>query len=152
MFESFGNIEIILLVFAGIITGIINTVAGSGTIVSLGALVWIGLPITLANTTNRVGVFFQNSTALVTLRFFNSWPSKSLRWVHLTATLIGALLGGIAAANISQQSLEIIASIVLILLMLTMIFDIRKFMETRNISIKEFPVILHVLSDIKNHR
>lgn len=39
-----------MLFAAGIITGMVNTVAGSGTIFSLGTMVFLGIPIEIANT------------------------------------------------------------------------------------------------------
>jgi hypothetical protein len=46
-------VEIILLFLAGVVTGMVNTIAGSGTIFSLGIMVFLGIPIEIANTTNR---------------------------------------------------------------------------------------------------
>jgi uncharacterized protein len=47
-----------LVVFvAAFIAGAINSVAGGGTLVSFPALVWIGLPSTLANATSTVAIW-----------------------------------------------------------------------------------------------
>ena len=58
-------LEIILLLMAGVVTGIVNTIAGSGTIFSVGTMLFVGIPIELANTTNRLGVLFQNIAGTV---------------------------------------------------------------------------------------
>ena len=52
-----------LAIFAGIVAGIINTLAGSGSVVTLPMLVLLGLPANVANATNRVGVAIKTSSA-----------------------------------------------------------------------------------------
>jgi len=46
-----------LVVFiAAFVAGAINSVAGGGTLVSFPALVWVGLPSTIANATSTVAI------------------------------------------------------------------------------------------------
>ena len=52
-----------IIVIAGFFTGFINTLAGSGSVLALIALNLAGLPINIANGTNRVGILLQNSVA-----------------------------------------------------------------------------------------
>ena len=52
-----------LLVLVGFIVGFINTVAGGGSLLSLPILIFLGLPSTLANGTNRVAIVFQTAIA-----------------------------------------------------------------------------------------
>ena len=49
-----------LLILAGIAAGFVNMLAGNGSLITLPALLFIGLPANVANTTNRVGVTLQN--------------------------------------------------------------------------------------------
>ncbi|MEL6593423.1 MAG: sulfite exporter TauE/SafE family protein, partial [Bacteroidota bacterium] len=45
-----------LFAFAGVFTGIINTLAGSGSLITLPIFIFIcGLPAPIANGTNRIG-------------------------------------------------------------------------------------------------
>ena len=47
-----------LVVFiAAFVAGAINSVAGGGTLVSFPALVWIGLPSTVANASSTVAIW-----------------------------------------------------------------------------------------------
>ena len=53
-----------LVVFiAAFIAGAINSVAGGGTLVSFPALVWVGLPSTIANATSTVAIWPGRSAA-----------------------------------------------------------------------------------------
>jgi uncharacterized protein len=50
----------VLLVGIGIATGLLNTVAGGGSFLSLPFLIFLGLPPMLANGTNRIAIVVQN--------------------------------------------------------------------------------------------
>ena len=46
-----------LLIFGGVIAGIINTLAGNGSVITLSLCTeWVGLSPSIANGTNRLGV------------------------------------------------------------------------------------------------
>ena len=55
------QIALLLVVSAG--AGIVNTLAGGGSLVTLPLLVLMGLPGTIANGTNRVGILVQSLAA-----------------------------------------------------------------------------------------
>ena len=52
------------VILAGLAAGFINTLAGSGSLITLSLLDFIGVPIDIANGSNRVGVLFQNFTGI----------------------------------------------------------------------------------------
>ena len=54
---------IILLVVSGILVGFVNTLAGGGAIMSMTVFMALGLPINIANGTNRIAVVLQNLTS-----------------------------------------------------------------------------------------
>ena len=54
----------VAIVVIGIIAGYINTLAGSGSLLTLPLLMFVGLPATVANGTNRIGILFQNLVAV----------------------------------------------------------------------------------------
>ena len=50
-----------IFLVAGITTGIINTLAGSGSLITLPIFIFVcGLPAPIANGTNRIGVLLQS--------------------------------------------------------------------------------------------
>jgi uncharacterized membrane protein YfcA len=53
-----------LIVLVGFIAAFLNTVGGGGSLFSVPILTFIGLPITIANGTSRVAIFFQNIFAV----------------------------------------------------------------------------------------
>ena len=46
-----------LLFVVGIVAGIINTLAGGGSLLTLPLLIFMGLPGAVANGTNRIAIF-----------------------------------------------------------------------------------------------
>ena len=49
-------VELALLAGAGLVAGVVNSLAGGGSLLTVSLLVLLGLPGTLANGTNRVGI------------------------------------------------------------------------------------------------
>ena len=49
-----------VVVAAGFVAGFINTLAGSGSLITLPVLIFTGLPANVANGTNRVAILLQN--------------------------------------------------------------------------------------------
>ena len=68
-------IIIIMLVVSGIIVGVINTLAGGGAIISMTLFMVLGLPIVVANGTNRIAVVLQNLTSSLAFRRLDSLES-----------------------------------------------------------------------------
>ena len=55
--------DFVMLLFAGVFAGFINTVAAGGSLITLPLLIFMGLPPAVANGTNRIAIAFQNVTA-----------------------------------------------------------------------------------------
>jgi len=84
---------VVILLATGVLAGIINTMAGGGSNLTLPALMMMGLPADVANATNRVGVFLQ---CLVGMRGFDK--QGRLEKGDLKGILIPTLVGGLAGA------------------------------------------------------
>ena len=65
---------LVILALTGLVAGVINTLAGGGSNLTLPALMITGMPADIANATNRVGVFLQ---CLVGVRGFKKLLSLS---------------------------------------------------------------------------
>jgi hypothetical protein len=90
------EIEVFTLVLAGVAAGFINVIAGGGSLISIPALMWVGLDGASANGTNRIGILIQSVTS--TIRFakteaHNLKESGLLALALLPGGLIGAYWG-----------------------------------------------------------
>lgn len=110
----------------GLVAGAINSVAGSGSLVTLPALMWSGLPARDANATNRVGVLVQNVAAAVTYWRAGVMPGRLLlRLVGPNA--LGALAGSWVAASAGQGPMKVVIGAAMIFATLaTLLYRPRK--------------------------
>ena len=81
-----------ILLLAGLAAGIINTLAGGGSLLTLPVLIFMGLPPYVANGTNRIGIVIQ---ALVGTAGYRSKGVSTFPFnIYLgIAALFGSLIG-----------------------------------------------------------
>ncbi len=109
-------LEIALLIAVGLVAGVVNTLAGGGSLLTVPLLVIFGLPGTIANGTNRVGVLVQG---LVSCWRFDAEGISEFRSALplLPPVVLGSIVGAAVATQIPDQTFEhIFAGIMLILL------------------------------------
>lgn len=87
----------LILIGTGFVAGIINTLAGGGTNLTLPALMVMGMPADVANATNRVGVLLQSGVGVLGFRKHGRLPTHDIGPI-LLPTMAGGLLGATAAA------------------------------------------------------
>ena len=115
--------EIILLFLCGLLSGVINTIAGGGSLITLPILIFMGLPPTVANGTNRIQLIFQNISAVYGFKSKGISYFKFSGWLSLSS-LIGAIIGATIAVNFPEGLFKKLLSIIMILVMLS--FFIKK--------------------------
>ncbi len=114
-------VEILLLSMAGIVAGIINTLAGSGSLITLPLLMFMGLPPAVANGTNRLGVVFQNLIA--TFNFKRQGELKlTAEWPLVVATILGSLVGALIAVQIKEDILNWFIGCLLLVMFVLLLF------------------------------
>jgi uncharacterized protein len=94
----------IILVGAGFIAGFINTIAGGGSMLTLPALIIMGMPADIANGTNRVGVLLQS---IAGSRSFHKKGKLEPSTIIPTIipTLSGSLLGSVLVLFVPESAL-----------------------------------------------
>lgn len=114
------------LVLAGLIAGWVNTLAGGGSLLTVPALMWYGLPADLANGTSRIAVLAQGVTA--TLGF---WREDKLEWKLLwpvaAPSVVGALFGAYAATLIPNHILTPLVIATLVIMAASMFLNPKNF-------------------------
>ena len=129
--------DIIILLFCGIIAGFINTVAGGGSLLTLPILIFMGLPSNIANGTNRIAIFMQNIFSISGYKSRGISDFKYSSWLSVSA-LIGSIIGAKIAININEDMFNKILSIVIIIVVLTIIYNKKRFyINSENISIEK---------------
>ncbi len=111
-----------LLLFAGFIAGVVNTMAGGGAVFTLSVLLFFGMPVNVANGTNRLGILVQSLVGTYEFRqkgLLNF--RKSIRF--LVPSLIGAIIGASLAVDINQDLMEIIIGLLMTGVLFLIIFN-----------------------------
>jgi uncharacterized membrane protein YfcA len=107
-------------IVAGIVGGIVNTMAGGASIFILSLLIFFGMPANVANGTNRLGMLVQNMTGSYTFYKHGLLNVKEATF-YAIPTLLGALVGAFVATDLSAKAMElIIGSMMVVLLVLTL--------------------------------
>jgi len=108
--------EAALLVAGGFVAGIINTIAGGGSLLTVPLLVMTGYPGVIANATNRVGVLVQSGVA--SWRFgaegVPGWRAAAPIMIPL---LVGSTLGALVIADLSSAVFEKVFGIVMLIML-----------------------------------
>lgn len=106
----------VLLIGAGFFAGVINTLAGSGSLITLPVLIFLGLPATVANGTNRIGVILQNTVAGLS---FNRSKVLDLRGAAILSipAVLGSILGASIAVNLDEALMERVIGAVMVLML-----------------------------------
>lgn len=92
----------VLFALGGIASGIINTLAGSGSLITLPIFVFFcGLPAPVANGTNRIGVLLQNTVAIRALSRAGIADFKGSAWLTIPAAA-GGIVGSRIAVSLTE--------------------------------------------------
>jgi len=89
------------IVAAGFFAGFINTLAGSGSLITLPLLMALGLPANIANGTNRIAILLQNVVGVRSFRkqkVLNYTTSIKL----VIPAVIGSFFGAVIAVDINE--------------------------------------------------
>ena len=104
----------VLLFLVGLIAGALNVIAGGGSLLSLPVMIFLGLPPTVANGTNRVAILLQNVGASWS---FHRRGLVSREWLLIAVppAILGAVFGTIAAVKIGELEFQRLLAVILVL-------------------------------------
>jgi len=109
-----------VLIGGGLAAGIVNTLAGGGSLISVPLLVLTGLPGTIANGTNRIGVFLQNLIAAWRFRAQGVSGLEGASKVVLPVC-VGSLIGAYTIASLSDAVFQRIFGAVMLIDLIPML-------------------------------
>jgi|TARA_B110001454_G_scaffold217381_1_gene242599 uncharacterized membrane protein YfcA len=107
-------IDALLVAGAGVIAGIVNAMAGGGSLLTVALLnVFVGLPGLVANGTNRVGVLVQNASSVAGYRKEGISGLKRALPVIVPVTA-GSLIGALLVSSVADAAFERIFGVLMI--------------------------------------
>lgn len=127
--------DYLLLILAGFIGGLLNTIASSGSAVTLPMMIFIGMPPTTANATNRLSLFLTFITA--TYKFHKAGLINWKKHLKLVPILvIGVLLGTFYVDSLSDNSVKKILAFALCISILMIFLRSKALQEGTNSNLK----------------
>jgi len=118
----------VLAILGGFAAGFINTLAGSGSLITLPILIFLGLPATVANGTNRLGVLLQSFVGTATLKQRGKLSLEGSQWL-IIPSVIGAILGAVVAVDVSEQTMRYIIGAVMVVMLIPIVFNSDKWLR-----------------------
>lgn len=106
-------VDVAILLGAGLFTGVINTLAGGGSLITLPIFIFMGLPPIEANASNRVGIFLQSLVAVGGFKSKGVFVFPYSLWASITAVL-GCIIGAYYAIDIKGDVFNKVLAIVMI--------------------------------------
>lgn len=128
----------LILVLGGILAGIINTLAGNGSVITLSLCTeMVGLSPSIANGTNRLGILTQSISG--------TWNLYKHNKLHLGGTVhsiilvsCGALLGIWMATRVSDEDFKVLYPWFLVFIFLILILKPERWLKAdQNVNLQE---------------
>ncbi len=114
---------IVILLVSGLVVGFINTLAGGGSAISLTVFMALGLPVQVANGTNRVAILMQNLSSTATFQRKGMLDWRGGVRLGLPA-IVGTVVGAQVAVTIDEHIFQIcLAAVMVSVLVFTLLGD-----------------------------
>lgn len=125
--------QYILAILGGALAGVINTLAGNGSVITLSILTEvIGLEAGIANGTNRVGIFFQ--TAGTTAGFAkNKMVDFSRAKLPIITTILGSIAGVILVLNTSNENFLFVFKYMMVVMLVIILIKPERWLKKDNL-------------------
>ena len=135
---------IAMLIFAGFLVGIINTIAGSGTVITYSLFMMLGLPVNIANGTIRLGVIMQTLASTLNFKKHNAldWK-KGLKLAF--PVVIGSIIGALIATEINEAVFEKILAGILLIMLFFIFYKPERWLKNQVQKIQSKPTIIQLL-------
>ncbi|MFC1484980.1 sulfite exporter TauE/SafE family protein, partial [bacterium] len=114
--------KLLLIFFTGVTAGFINVNAGGGSLITLPALIFLGLSPAMANCTNRIAIFCGTFSATANFKNKGIFDWKLGCYLSLPA-VVGAIIGSSIVVRIPDNIFRIILPSVMILILIIILLN-----------------------------
>ncbi len=119
---------ILFIIGAGFLAGFINALAGSGSLITVPLLMFLGLPANIANGTNRIMILLSNMVGVASYRQQKVFKIKDSFKLAIPA-VAGAVIGAQIAVNINEQVMTRIIGGLMVFLLFIIIYKPSKWLK-----------------------
>jgi uncharacterized membrane protein YfcA len=101
----------------GLVVSLINSIAGGGSTLSLPIMIFLGMPATVANGTNRIGLIIGNLSSVYNLARHGYLDKKIFKQL-IIPSFVGALIGVCFLVHIGDRAFQAILACVICLVVI----------------------------------
>lgn len=116
------------VVLAGFAAGFINTLAGSGSLITLAILIFMGIPANVANGTNRIGVLVQSLVSADTFRRQDMLDIRGGLMLSVPA-IVGSLIGAQIAVNLDETLMRRTIGALMVIMLVVILVRPRRWLQ-----------------------
>ncbi len=135
---------ILAVIGVGFMAGFINTLAGSGSLLTLPMLMFLGLPANVANGTNRIAILLQNVVGVASFKQQKVLNVKMGLWLAAPA-IIGSLVGAQIAINLNETMMERAIGILLFVMFFLILYKPQQWVKGKAGEVSAKPTILQFI-------
>lgn len=125
-------IKILLVFLVGAFSGFLNTLAGSGSMLTLPLLIFLGLDANTANGTNRLSLMMQTFTSVYNYSK-EKFIEKNLAIRVAIPAIIGSISGALLAVKIKPVAFNLIIATLLIVMVILMALNPEKWLKEKEV-------------------
>ncbi|GCD77733.1 UPF0721 transmembrane protein [Thermaurantimonas aggregans] len=116
-----------LYLVGGVLTGMINVLAGNGSAITLSLMIFAGMPPGLANGTNRIGAMVQTITSVLAIRK----TLRTKRLIQLSVpfflpAFLGSFVGAYIVMDLNDALLKKIIGILMVFILMSLLLNPKK--------------------------
>lgn len=116
--------QVALILVAGVWAGMINTIVGSGTLVTFPVLVTMGVPPVTASMSNAMGLIAGNLTGAWSYRSELGGVKRTLLKL-IPCSLVGGVIGAALLLTLPEEVFGVVAPVLIVVALLFVIFQPR---------------------------
>ena len=116
----------------GLLAGFINTLAGSGSLITLPFLMFMGLPANVANGTNRIAILLQNVVSVTGFRQKKVLSFREGLFFSVPA-IIGAVVGARIAINLDEQAMKRTIGALLVIMLIIVLYKPERWLQGKHL-------------------
>lgn len=132
------------IVGAGFLAGFINTLAGSGSLVTLPLLIFAGLPANVANGTNRVAILLQNVVGASSFRRSGVLDLRGALMLGVPA-IAGSVVGAQIAVNLDELLMRRTIGVIMVVMLFVILLRPQRWLDGELQQLDGWPRLIHLL-------
>lgn len=121
-----------ILLAAGFAAGVVNTIAGGGSFLTLPALMIFGMDPKLANGTNRLAVLFSSASAVATFSRHDTLDYRIAMRLALP-TMAGVPIGALLAVYLPAESFKMVFGLIILGMAVVIVMNPKRMLQTREL-------------------